>query len=439
MSKVMQENNGSLRQKILHSLSWSTFGFGTSQILRFVSNIILTKLLYPEAFGLMILAQSIIVGLTLITDMGVKTVIIQDERGSEQSFLNTAWVMIIAHGFIVFLLTIPMSFWAASHYNQPDLKLLIIAIGFTSIITCLESTKLTSARRQMKLKEITILSIVTQIVTILATLYFAWLIQSVWAIVWGNMLGATFNTVCSHLFFKGENNKFEFDNLFFKKIFHFSKWLVLSSTLTFFAGEGNKLLIGHYLPLKELAIYGIATNLSNLTNLLTQVIGNSLFPAFSEVHRSSPEKFNQLLTKARLLLINSSVVISLIFIFYGHDIANFIYDDRYDGVGEYLRILSIGAILGALGGSYFGVLTAMGKAKIISYQLSILILIQFICIYVGYKLSGSMGVIVGVSVLNFLVYVFNSMFYHKLKIWQPKIDLPYILLAIVITLSMYYF
>lgn len=433
------KNNGSLKHKILHSLSWSTLGFGSSQILRFVSNIVLTKLLYPEAFGLMIIAQSIIVGLTLLTDLGVKTVIIQDKQGDEQSFLNTAWMMIIAHGVIVFLLTIPMSFWAASHFNQPELKLLIIAIGFTSIITCLESTKLTSARRHMLLKEITLLSIATQVITILSTLYFAWLLESVWAIAVGNLIGATFNTVSSHLFFKGENNRFEFDHALFTKIFHFSKWIIVSSALTFFAGEGNKLLIGHYLPLKELAIYGIATNLSSLTGLLTQVFGNSLFPAFSEVYRTTPEKFNRLLTKARLLLINASVVISVIFVIFGHDIASLIYDQRYDGVGEYLRILSIGAIVGALGSSYFGVLMAIGKAKLNTFLLTVQILAQFVCIYLGYKINGSMGVVVGISALNIVMYVFNSLLYYRLKIWQPKLDLPYLVLAFILMLTFYDF
>jgi O-antigen/teichoic acid export membrane protein len=435
----MVNNSGSLRQKIIHSLSWSTLGFGSSQILRFVSNIVLTRLLYPEAFGLMIIAQSIIVGLTLLTDMGIKTVIIQDEKGNEQRFLNTAWVMMIAHGFIVFLLTIPMSFWAAHHYNQPELVLLIIAIGFTSIITCLESTKLTSARRQMLLKEVTILTIVTQIVTIISTLLLAWWLKNVWAIVLGNMLGAAFNTACSHLFFKGEANRFEFDRELFNKIFHFSKWIIVSSSLTFFAGEGNKLLIGHYLPLKELAIYGIATNLSGLTGILTQVFGNSLFPAFSEVYRSTPEKFHKLLTKARLLLINASVAISVLFVVFGHEIATFIYDQRYDGVGEYLRILSIGAIVGALTNSYFGVLLAIGRAKANTIIFVIQIIAQFVCIYIGHAFYGSIGVVAAIAIVNVVMYLFTSILYARLNIWQPKLDFPYLLLALVFTLSLYHF
>lgn len=435
----MTNHNGSLKQRILHSLSWSTLGFGSSQILRFVSNIVLTRLFFPEAFGLMIIAQSIIVGLTLLTDVGIKTVIIQDEKGDEQRFLNTAWIMTISHGVIVFLLTIPMSFWAAYHYGQPELTLIIIAIGFTCIINALESTKPTTARRKMLLKQITLLGVVTQVLTIAATLFLAWILQSVWAIVIGTMLGSVFNTACSHLVFKGENNRLEFDRVLFKKILHFSKWVVVSSALTFFAGEGNKLLIAHYLPLKELAIYGIATNLSNLTGLLTQVFGNSLFPAFSEVYRTEPEKFNRLLSKARLLLINASVAISLVFAIFAHDIATFIYDSRYIGVGEYLRILSLGAIVGALSNSYFGVLFAIGRAKANTMILLVQIIAQFSCIFIGYTLYGNIGVVVGMSIASVFIYILTSVLYFKLNLWQPKLDIPYLLLALILSASLYGF
>ncbi len=424
-------NNISLKSKIKHSLSWSTLNFGFSQALRFVSNIVLTKLLYPEAFGLMIIAQSIIVGLILMSDLGIKTVIIQHHEGDDESFLNTAWMMMIGQGLIVFLLTLPISFLAANHYKEPILAGLIITIGFISIISSFESTKTTSARRHMFFGKITMFGMASQIITVVSTLFFAWLLKSVWSIVLGNLIGAIFNTFSSHLFFDGKNNRFAFNQESCVKIFHISKWIILGSTLTFFAGEGNKLVIGHYLTFKELAIYGIATNLSGMAYLLTQVFGNGLFPALSEVYRTAPEKFLRLLTKTRLLLINSSVALLVVLIIFGPKITDYIYDSRYDGVGEYLRILSIGSIIGSLGGSYVGVLMAIGKAKLNTYLLVAQIFSQLISMYIGYKLGGSFGVVIGISIVNIIMYIFNSFIYYKLKIWQPKIDIPYILLALI--------
>lgn len=434
----MTYNNGStLKSRIISSLSWNTLSFGSSQALRFLSNIVLTKILYPEAFGLMTLTQSIIIGVTMLTDLGVKTVIIQDPIGDDQEFLNTAWIMHVLQGLVVFILTIPLSFWAAIHYHQPELKLLIIATGLSTIVSCLESTKITSARRRMHLKAVTIIALASQVTTIAVTLLFAWQLKNVWAIVIGNLAGVALNTVFSHTYIIGENNKFHFNAVYAKKIFNFSKWIFISSSLTFFAGEGNKLLIGTFMPLKDLAIYGLAANLSGLSWLLTQVFSSSLYPAYTEVYRTAPEKFNQLLTKSRLLLINSSAIISLVLVIAGPKLTTLLYDSRYDGVGEYLRILALGAIIASVNTSYMGVLFAINKAKLSTYLLIIQIIAQFFCVYIGYRMNGSVGIVVGISILNILMYIFYSLFYYHLKIWQPKIDLPYILLSIVLTFILY--
>ena len=44
---------------------WTVLGFGGSQVLRFGFNLITTRLLYPELFGVMGLAMTLVTGLTL--------------------------------------------------------------------------------------------------------------------------------------------------------------------------------------------------------------------------------------------------------------------------------------------------------------------------------------------------------------------------------------
>ena len=44
-----------LGARIMRSAALTVFGFGASQALRLASNLILTRLLFPEAFGVMVL------------------------------------------------------------------------------------------------------------------------------------------------------------------------------------------------------------------------------------------------------------------------------------------------------------------------------------------------------------------------------------------------
>ncbi len=82
---------------------WTIISYGGSQIIRFGSNLILTRLLLPELFGLVGLAYVFIVGVHLFSDIGLRPSIIQNKRGEEPEFLNTVWTMQVIRSFFVWL------------------------------------------------------------------------------------------------------------------------------------------------------------------------------------------------------------------------------------------------------------------------------------------------------------------------------------------------
>ena len=55
-----------LLARAMRSSAWTLFGFGAAQVVRLGSNLILTRLLYPEAFGLMTLVTVALVALALV-------------------------------------------------------------------------------------------------------------------------------------------------------------------------------------------------------------------------------------------------------------------------------------------------------------------------------------------------------------------------------------
>ncbi len=52
----------SLKKLAIKGTIWTLVGYGSSQILRLLSNLILTRLLVPELFGLMALVNTFIIG-----------------------------------------------------------------------------------------------------------------------------------------------------------------------------------------------------------------------------------------------------------------------------------------------------------------------------------------------------------------------------------------
>ena len=70
---------------------WVAAGYGASQLIRLGSNLILTRLLFPEAFGLMAVVNSVLAGFAMFSDLGLVPSVVQNRRGDDPRFLATAW------------------------------------------------------------------------------------------------------------------------------------------------------------------------------------------------------------------------------------------------------------------------------------------------------------------------------------------------------------
>ena len=67
------ETRNLIKQLALRGSAWVVTGYALQQILRLGGNMILTRLLIPEYFGLMALVNVFVVGLQMFSDLGIGT------------------------------------------------------------------------------------------------------------------------------------------------------------------------------------------------------------------------------------------------------------------------------------------------------------------------------------------------------------------------------
>ncbi len=418
----------SLRQRVLQSGSWTLAGYGVNQALRLGGNLILTRLLFPEAFGLMAIYQAVNYGVHMLSDMGIGPSIVQKERGNDPAFLNTAWTIQIVRGFLAWGALCALALPMAKFYGEPLLAAMLPVVGLTAIIGGFNSTKLYTAQRNMEAARVTQIEIGSSAFGLLCTIYLAWLLQSVWALVWGNVITCCLQMFASHVALHGITNKFAWDRDAVDHLKGFGRWILLNSFLTFLAAEAARLLLGALLDMRQLALFTLASTMSLMFwQAIQQLAWRVFFPAYSEVHRSNPKKLMSVLYKARLTLILPSWGMAVLFIFFGSRIMGTLYDVRYHGSGVMLELLAAGSLAGFVWGSYVGVLLAMGKVATSTMLTAIQVAVQIGAIYVGYHYGGGTGLVVGVAAANWIMYPVNAFVMYRNGLWQPKLDL--ILLA----------
>lgn len=424
---MSSQNILSLKQRVLHSGSWTLVGYGVNQTLRLGGNLILTRLLFPEAFGIMAVIMMATFGITMLVDMGIAQSIVQNKRGNDPDFVNTAWSIQIILGILIFLGLSALAFPMASFYNTPQLAAMLPVVGLSAIINGFNSTKLYTAQRNLEAKRVTFIEIGTYVTGLIFTIFLAWLIKSAWALVLGQVISAILKMSSTHLLLHGIKNRLAWDKDAVSHLLRFGRWVMWSSVLTFLSVEGSRFLISALLDMRELALFTLASTMSQIFwQAIQHLAAKVFFPAYAEVFRNNPKNLFSVLFKTRMIITFPSWLLSVLFIFTGSYLMGFLYDERYHGSGAMLELLAAGTLVGCIWGSYTGVLLAMGKVATMTMLTAIQIICQIGGMLAGYHFLGGMGIVLGVAAANWIMYIVQAFVMYRNGLLQLKLDLVFV-------------
>lgn len=424
------QQSPSLKQRAIRGSIWSLAGNQINQVLRLGGNLILTRLLFPEAFGLISLVQAFLTGLAMFSDIGVAPSIIQNKRGNDPAFLNTAWTLQVFRGFMLWICACLIAWPAAAFYHQPMLLQLLPVVGLTSVIDGLSSTKIATANRKLVLGRLTLIELSSYIVSLVTMIVLAFLYRSVWAMVGGGIVGALTKTILSHVALEGEQNRFHWEVEAFREINRFGRWIFFSTALTFIVGQGDRIILGRLLDVRFLGVYNIALMMARVVGEAVQSTAHRvLLPSYAEVMRERPERMYSNLRRCRIIMIAISWCGSLFFIFFGKQLIGLLYDNRYADAGWMLQIFAIGGLVGVLNASYDNILIAKGKTFANAVFLVLQVSLQIPALFLGNYWGGQHGVVVALTCVEWIIYLPNIIFMAPLGLWQPEVDLPVIALA----------
>src|SRR6266568_2952926 len=301
----------SLSRRLSGAALWVVFGAGASHIVRLAGNLVVTRFLAPEIFGLVAIAGLIPMILSMISDIGFRENVCRNPRGEDRLFLDTLWTVQIVRGCMLWSGCVVVSillylagqehwFSAGSTYGDPRLPWVIAASSISIVISSFHSTKIFTESRHFQIKRVLRLELVTQVLGIVVMVALAYAMGSVWAIVIGSLASSAIYVIFTHTWLPGTNNRIAWDKESVVDVMTFGKWLLWSSALTVLSSNGDKILLGGLTTPQVLGIYSIAINLAGAVELLVnQLLARVAMPGFSEVVRTSPERLPQAFWRLR--------------------------------------------------------------------------------------------------------------------------------------------
>lgn len=420
-----------LKDRFVRSSFWQIFGYGSSQAIRLASNLILTRLLFPEAFGLMALVVVFLTGLSMFSDTGVSTAIQQNKRGDDPEFLDTAWTIQIIRGGILWLCTGLFAWPAAVFYGEPALAYLLPVAGLTLAIDGFRPASVYTAQRHLQVGRLTILNLIAQIVSILAMVVLAWTLRSVWALVIAMILGSAVRLLLMVRFLPGPANRLSLDSSTVRELLNFGKWIFPSTICSFLDIQGDRLILGKYLTTAMLGIYSIGYFLASFPLLLgISILGQILVPYFREKPPANSRKNFLALRKIRFLSTASLLALVFLLTAVGPYLVDFLYDSRYELAGPILTFVGVSTIPAIILLGYEKVSLAAGDSRSYFWMLAARTVIQTTFFLYGAATAGLIGALIGVGVARIVNYPVIARLAYRYGAWDPLHDAFFAILGI---------
>jgi O-antigen/teichoic acid export membrane protein len=414
----------SIKSLAVRGAVWTVLGFGASNLLRFGSNLILTRLLVPELFGLIGLVYVFISGLHMFSDVGLNVSIIQNKRGDERAFLNTAWTIQVMRGVLLWVICLFLAYPASLIYHEPKLVWLVPIVGLNTIIAGFNCTAIISLNRHLAVKQLALFELSGQLVTVVVTILWAYFSPTVWAMVAGGLASGLYQLMLSHWLGRGEGNWFTWNKSAARELLSFGVWIFISTALTFFAEQADRLILGRLLGFTMLGIYGIALTFADVPRAVTLALnGKVLMPALSKMIDLPRPVIRDKLNRKRKLILAAIVPVVAIMVSFGDFVITTLYDQRYEQAAWMLPILSLGIWPRLLANTNEPVLMALGKPQYNAAANLTRFMSTVLGIWIGYSLFGLVGAVIGVALNDLFCYLAINYGLWKEKLGNIKQDL----------------
>lgn len=396
----------SVKELATRGAKWVFIGYGGQQVIRFANNLILTRLLVPDFFGLMAIANTLLLGLQLFSDLGIRQSVVRSPRGDDPMFIRTAWTVQVMRGFFLWFLCLLLTYPAAQFYEDDRLLWLFPLVGFTTVLTGLQSPAIFRFARHLDLKTMNLFDLGYSTFGIVVMIVWATIDPSFWALAAGGVASNVVGTTWTYLGFKEPIPRPALEKEALAELASFGRWMFVSAAMMFLAEQADRLILGKLLSFSILGVYTIAYSLANIPRALVKRLSSGvIFPAISRKNDLPREELHRRFRRQRWRILLGSAVMLGLLVSSGDLVIGLLYDERYLAATWMMPILCAGIWFVVLFYSLSPALMAIGEPKYIAVSNFTSLLVIVLGVPWGFERFGLPGAVSMISFSDLLPYL----------------------------------
>lgn len=289
-------NSENINKKIGQAAKWSSITEVLVKLMMPITNMILARLLVPEAFGVVATITMVISFAEVFTDAGFQKYIVQHEFSDDETLDNSTnvafWTNLSVSALIcviIFLFRNQIALLA----GNPELGNSISIASILIIIEAFSSIQTARYRRAMDFKTLFYVRVITSLIPLVVTVPLAMLLRNYWAL----LIGTFASQLCSAIILTVRSKwklKPYYNLELFKKMFAFSVWTLLESIAIWLTSYVGVFIVGNYLNDYYLGLYKTTISTVNAyMSIITGALTPVLFSALSR-YQNDEENFKKI-------------------------------------------------------------------------------------------------------------------------------------------------
>lgn len=348
--------SAALNRKVLPGVAWQGAARGGDRVLKFLSSVVLARLLLPEDFGLMGSVLVVTGALDAVAFMASDQAIVQSPNGRDRSFLDTVWLVAAGRGLVLSGVLLALSPFVADFFGESEHWPMFAAVSAQPLIMGLANPRAQVLVKDMQFRLWSMFRLSTSVAGVALGIGAAWYLRSAWALLVAHLGQLAAVTVFSYFIAP------------FRPRFRFHREAYLEMRRFFLRAAGTTLLISmiYHAPAILLGRAGVKAVLGAFlvnhklaripVEIALQTVGSVVMPAYSALQGDRPR-----LARAWLRTLWAVSLVGMpaaaILTWVGDDLPLLVYGDLYAARGLFGTLAAGGAIhmmLAVIGPLFWG-------------------------------------------------------------------------------------
>jgi len=392
LRSVRQELIGGrgLKGHVFRGGTWLGIGSICEQAFRLGRNVVLTRLLAPEAFGLMAIIYSTSYIVDMLAEIGIKEAIIQNPRGHEAGYVNSAWWLSFVRGTFIYAILFAAAPWVGRFYGHTDLTALMRTALLSIVLMGAQSPMAYVALKEMKFRKWTFLQSGTGLMGSVIVVVLAFFIRGVWALAIGyaaeNLMRCVLSYVlCPFL------PRISIDRQAARGLLAFSRGVFGLSFLNLIFSRADVFVLGKMFSAADLGVYTMAVYLVQVpTSFAVALLSQTLMPSFAQMQQDNP-RMNRILSRVTTLLFLVGMPPLIFIVLSSRSILSLMYGSRYLSGTPTFAIAALVALVNIINTVITVLFYAVGRPQFHRRCVFIMALLMIVLIYPAVKEFGMVG------------------------------------------------